>query len=361
MLSPRVAVQKQEDTSESPQKLPAAMEISPPLHLPPQSSPRSARTGPIKTAGRVFVLDHTRWTPPMVAAVDRLLQKHCGKKDMLKLVDHEYAELVHLSASDPNSVLHPTTKMHISRYVSNRAKMLNAKSSLNISLEKLQQTQQTSVPVVTMEPALFNPPTPLTEESVERIVEGILVRQQQYRQYRQTKTCLACGQPKSRYETDRSSIHFFYQQGPVRYFYCSQNVHQLFAAEGLSVSKMPFEKFAQTEFFQRELEATKQRGEERLEKKRKRPETSQRPGRLCRFCHNELKQGPNSPHIHTGFPGVAGKYIYCPSKVHALYRGQGIEKEMTWKEFQKSPFYDLEKKRDGWKKENNQIVYILYS
>ena len=31
-------------------------------------------------------------------------------KDMLKLVDQDYAALVHNSCTDPNSMLHPTTK-----------------------------------------------------------------------------------------------------------------------------------------------------------------------------------------------------------------------------------------------------------
>ncbi|KAI4790905.1 hypothetical protein KUCAC02_034326 [Chaenocephalus aceratus] len=69
-------------------------------------------------------------------------------------------------------------------------------------------------------------------------------------------------------------------------------------------------------------------------------------GRLCRFCHQSLKQGPNSPHTHAYFPGVPGKYIYCPSRVFSLYNAQGMEKEMTWPDFQQSDFYDAE--RDRW-------------
>ncbi|TWW76460.1 hypothetical protein D4764_13G0011220 [Takifugu flavidus] len=141
-------------------------------------------------------------------------------------------------------------------------------------------------------------PTPLTQDSIEKIVQGILeMQQQQHRpeqKMRQTKTCLACGQPKSRYGTDGSSIHFFCQQGPVRYFYCSRKVHQTYAAEGLSDPRMPFEQFAASEFFQRELEATKKRVEEKARRQRL---GSQPPDRLCRFCHLTLKQGPNSPHI----------------------------------------------------------------
>ncbi|TWW56184.1 Homeodomain-interacting protein kinase 2 [Takifugu flavidus] len=82
-----------------------------------------------------------------------------------------------------------------------------------------------------METAVVTPPTaalpkPLMQDSIEKIVQGILEKQQQQhrpeQKRRQTKTSLACGQPKSRYGTDGSSIHFFYQQGPVRYFYCSR-------------------------------------------------------------------------------------------------------------------------------------------
>lgn len=110
---------------------------------------------------------------------------------------------------------------------------------------------------------------------------------------------------------------------------------------------MPFNDFAQTEFFQQELHATKKRVEDRGQQKRKRTPTeeSQPTGRKCRFCRMELKQGPNSPHIHTGFPGVAGKYIYCPAKVFSIYKDQGMEKEMTWKEFQESAFYKSKKLR----------------
>lgn len=34
---------------------------------------------------------------PMKEAIDNLLKNHCGKKDMLKLVDQEYAAMVHKS------------------------------------------------------------------------------------------------------------------------------------------------------------------------------------------------------------------------------------------------------------------------
>ncbi|TWW53596.1 hypothetical protein D4764_0131980 [Takifugu flavidus] len=75
-----------------------------------------------------------------------------------------------------------------------------------------------------METAVVTPPTaalptPLTQDSIEKIVQGILEMEQQQQRpeqkMRQTKPCLACGQPKSPYGTGGSSIHFFYQQGPV--------------------------------------------------------------------------------------------------------------------------------------------------
>lgn len=304
----------------------------------------------------------------MKKAIDALLKKHHGKKDMIKLVDQEYAAMVHNSCTDPNSMLHSTTKLHISQYVKHLAKLLNTSSSLNTSPEKLLERQQlwysltegsdtTSVPVMTVTPAVVvHPPapsltTPLTHEAIEKIVEEIMVRQQQQQQQqqhtekkKQTKTCLACGQPKSRYENNGSSIHFFYQQGSVRYFYCSTKVFKTYSGEGLTNPRMPFQDFMETEFFQRELEITKKRVEEKGQLKRKRSDT-RHTGRLCRFCKMELKQGLNSPHIHTGFPGVPGKYIYCPSKVFSIYKGQGMVKEMTWKEFQDSAFYEVEKQR----------------
>ncbi|GAA6084799.1 uncharacterized protein LOC110959543 [Tachysurus ichikawai] len=49
---------------------------------------------------KVFVLDHKRWTVPMKEAIDNLLNKHHGKKDLLKLVDQEYAAMVHSSCTD---------------------------------------------------------------------------------------------------------------------------------------------------------------------------------------------------------------------------------------------------------------------
>ncbi|TSK87593.1 hypothetical protein Baya_4307 [Bagarius yarrelli] len=197
--------------------------------LPMLASPTSTHTGPVKTGGRVFVLDHKRWTKPMKEAIDNLLETHHGKKDMLKLVDHDYSAMVHNSCNHPNSMLHPTTRLHIAQYVKRLAKLLNTNTSLNTSPEKLLERQQlwhsltegsetTRVPVVEMHPTALRPPAPaltttLTPESLGQIVEGIMEKQQQQQQpeqkRKQTKTCLACRQPKSRYENDGSAVHFF--------------------------------------------------------------------------------------------------------------------------------------------------------
>jgi len=72
--------------------------------------------------------------------------------------------------------------------------------------------------------------------------------------------------------------------------------------------------------------------EERGQQKHKRP-GAEHVGHLCRFCEIDLKQGPNSPHIHTGFPE---KYVQCPAKVFSIHQPQDIQKEKTWKEFQES-------------------------
>ncbi|KAG5831803.1 hypothetical protein ANANG_G00283110 [Anguilla anguilla] len=136
--------------------------------LPQAASPRAARTGPVKTGGLVYVLDHNRWPSPMTAVIDGLLAKHKGEKDFLQQVDRDYAALVQSTCSDPNSLLHPTTRQHISRYVKCLAKKTNASTSLNTSPEKLQETQQLwqhltagsqTVPVVTLPSALINPVT----------------------------------------------------------------------------------------------------------------------------------------------------------------------------------------------------------
>ncbi|KAK0139494.1 hypothetical protein N1851_023777 [Merluccius polli] len=58
---------------------------STPTTAPQELHPRAARTGPIKTGGLIFVLDHSRWTEPMRAAIDGLLAKHHGRKEILKV------------------------------------------------------------------------------------------------------------------------------------------------------------------------------------------------------------------------------------------------------------------------------------
>ncbi|XP_026121870.1 uncharacterized protein LOC113104367 [Carassius auratus] len=204
-------------------------EMTPPLPFAP--SPRAARTGPIKAGGLLFVLDHFRWTKPMRDSIDGLLAKYHGQKDLLTQVDAEYAALVQAASRDPNSLLHPTTKQHISRYVKHLAKITNRSSSLNTSSEKLLETQKlwhhltegsetVSVPVVTLPPAPVNPPSnkpqelPLTKGEVEQMVKEIVEKQQQQQPVtKRTRNCLACGQPKSRYLGDGSSIHFFISLG----------------------------------------------------------------------------------------------------------------------------------------------------
>lgn len=57
-------------------------------------------------------------------------------------------------------------------------------------------------------------------------------------------------------QMDLPSTIFFYHRGPVPYFYCSKKIHQSYAAEGIGNPKMPFEEFVQSEFFQREPDAT---------------------------------------------------------------------------------------------------------
>ncbi|KAJ4918633.1 hypothetical protein JOQ06_005108 [Pogonophryne albipinna] len=105
---------------------------------------------------------------------------------------------------------------------------------------------------------------------------------------------------------------------PVKYFYCSTKVFKTYTKEGLKDTRMSFENLAATPFFERELEAARQRGAEWrkvAEERGKRKAAVQLPtGRLCR--------------------------------VFSLYNAQGMEKELTWREFQQSDFYDAE--RDRW-------------
>ncbi|TWW53181.1 hypothetical protein D4764_0104310 [Takifugu flavidus] len=237
-------------------------DVSGALPLPLKSSPRSARTGPMKTGGGVFVLDHTRWTLPMKDAIDSLLQYHHGDKDILRLVDQTTQTW---SIASGKAVEHQFFSEHQPREAP-------GDSTAVVLLDRGEQNNQRSCShhgdgCCHSSAAL---PTPLTQDSIEKIVQGILEMEQQQQRpeqkMRQTKPCLACGQPKSLYGTGGSSIHFFYQQGPVRYFYCSRKVHQTYAAEGLSDPRMPFEQFAASEFFQRELEATKKRVEDKAQR-----------------------------------------------------------------------------------------------
>ena len=109
--------------------------------------------------------------------------------------------------------------------------------------------------------------------------------------------------------------------------------------------------FMDTPFFERELAATQQKVQGQ-KAKRKAPPQGATTGATVQVLPPCLKQGPDSPHIHTGFPGVTGKYVYCPAKVFSLYQDQGMEKELTWGEFKGSAFYEAEKLR--WVAENGK-------
>uniref|UniRef100_A0A1A7WET1 Uncharacterized protein n=1 Tax=Iconisemion striatum TaxID=60296 RepID=A0A1A7WET1_9TELE len=176
---------------------PSPHKVVPPL--PFAASPRAARTGPVKTGGLLFVLDHSRWTQPMRETIDQLMAKHRGQKDFIAKVDTEYADRVQAASRNPNSLLHPTTKQHLSRYMKHLAKMTNTSSSLNTSPETLMETQQlwhnltegsetVAVPVVTLPPATVNPPSiktqdpPLTKAEIEKMVRDLVAKQQEQQQ-----------------------------------------------------------------------------------------------------------------------------------------------------------------------------------
>ncbi|KAJ8373408.1 hypothetical protein AAFF_G00265350 [Aldrovandia affinis] len=76
------------------------------------------------------------------------------------------------------------------------------------------ESETVSVPVTALPPAPVNPPAlepprdaPLTQATVERMVKEILEKQQQQQQQKMMRTCLTCGQPKSRCLRDGSSIY----------------------------------------------------------------------------------------------------------------------------------------------------------
>lgn len=132
----------------------------------------------------------------MKKAIDDLLDKHRGHKDMLKLVDQDYSAVVHQSATDPNS-LHPTTKWHINQYLKHLAKQMNASSSLNTSAEKLVDTQlwhsltegsaTVHVPVVELPPAIVNPADPVSRSTDTQSDTQDKVQQEQQQQQQQQK------------------------------------------------------------------------------------------------------------------------------------------------------------------------------
>lgn len=78
----------------------------------------------------------------MRAAINGLLAKQHGAKDILKQVDEDYPGMVQSTCTDQNSLLHPTIKQHISRYVKHLAKRKNTSSVHSTSPEKLLETPQ---------------------------------------------------------------------------------------------------------------------------------------------------------------------------------------------------------------------------
>ncbi|KAF4115028.1 hypothetical protein G5714_002517 [Onychostoma macrolepis] len=70
-------------------------------------------------------------TGPQTQPTDTLLNKHRGKKDILRSMQQCSTD----SSTDPDSVLHSTTKLHVSQYVKHLAKLQNTSSSLNNSRE----------------------------------------------------------------------------------------------------------------------------------------------------------------------------------------------------------------------------------
>lgn len=89
-----------------------------------------------------------------------------------------------------------------------------------------------------MNSAIPNPPapaltTPITQETIEKVVEGIMERNQQQQQpeqkKKQTKMCLACGQPKSHYDRDGFSINFFISKPLLGIFTALQRCLKLIA------------------------------------------------------------------------------------------------------------------------------------
>ncbi|KAK0150125.1 hypothetical protein N1851_009109 [Merluccius polli] len=248
----------------------------------------------------------------------------------------------------------PPTRQHISRYVKHVAKLKNASTSLNTSPEKLLETQQlwqrltaeeVSVPITT--PAVVNPPAVNPSQSattvqmvnqaeIERVVREVLEKRQPYSSRRRRRgpvSHVASPSPATLGMDPPSTCSTRLESLPDL---CRRRPHQ------------SEDDFAATPFYQRELESLKERGAERkrVKEERSKIKTEQHTfGHLCRFCHQPLKQGPTSPHIHTTFPGVTGKYIYCPQKVLSLYRTQGMTETMTWRDFQQSKHYGAEKQR----------------
>lgn len=76
-----------------------------------------------------------RWTSPKKKTINSFLDKYWGQRDTLTPVDPDNAAVVHQSASDSKSLLHPQPKTTLYSTKKHFAKQLNMSLSLSISPE----------------------------------------------------------------------------------------------------------------------------------------------------------------------------------------------------------------------------------
>ncbi|KAF3840661.1 hypothetical protein F7725_006523 [Dissostichus mawsoni] len=241
------------------------------------------------TFGQALRSDHTRRGAGKVVLSSSTMSSYAIMNENWRILSWVTFSFTHESCIDELLVNHRV--QHISRYVKHLAKLKNTSSSLNTSPEKVLETQQ-----------LWHS---LTSGSQTISVPS--------------KT--------------------------VKYFYCSTKVFKTYAKEGLKDTRMSFENFAATPFFERELEAARQRGAEwrKVAEERGREGSSAAANRpSLQVLSPTTEAGSQQP----SYPCILPRYIYCLSRVFSLYNAQGMEKELTWREFQLSDFYDAE--RDRW-------------
>ncbi|KAK9533148.1 hypothetical protein VZT92_008300 [Zoarces viviparus] len=184
-------------------------------------------TGPIKAGGLVQVLDHGRWTEAMRAAIDGLLGKHHRAPRMLKRVDEDYAAMPREDLGDAAAVAEFDHRQPNGQCTCHNPASCNP------------------LPVAPPPPVAPPQEESLSRVTVEKIVAEILEKQQQQQQQQKTTwNCLACGQPKSRYLGDGSSVHFFFQSPTVKYFYCSTKLFKCYVGEGLKDPRMSSKVFS---------------------------------------------------------------------------------------------------------------------